>query len=666
MGGRVGVTVGAGRRAQRHVGCIFDDQALPGVECTRHGEKHFAGGAGVGRGSRRHVGTVEGHQVLAGKGKAGGQVIAHGDRAAGGTTADVVDLDGVLHRVAGRHGGGGSGLALPEHRVGAGCRVFFDALVEVGASGIDAQRILQDAGAGRFDGDGGLEHLTAPQRRHIPHQRVGAADLGGEGTDELHARRQSVADDDVGEVVDRARVVDLDLVLVVVADLDQFFGRRLAESQTPVPGGARGFVIAPQVVLAVVGAAGVAAEGITVEDRAAVGVDDRSCVVDLDLDPDELWHQVGQLAHRPTNRLGTGGIGLRRGGGQRAAGAERMTDRTAVDGGDAKDGADRAGLVAGDAAAGVADALPGAELVVAHGVAHILRGFGTGTPLVPVEVPGVTALRASNAAAKAPGGVTAAIAVVHDRGGGCAAAGPAGALDAPGVHLAGVPLVAGHEDVARVVGDCLTGHTWQAGQAADLIRIAGETLPGTVGGVGVGGVEDTGIAVDAGDGAAVQAAAGDDRVVRGTQHVGADCAQSDELRGGFGADGSITYGDEGLAFHRHFVVAADAIARIGVAGQEIGGIDDGCAVRDVEVDVPTHTGGGAVARHDLDDDTELVVDLQQGCGRGPARAGHTGIQHGLRVRVKEHVDHLGLQVVGLGGGNLDARDDLGYQAQHHG
>ena len=59
-----------------------------------------------------------------------------------------------------------------------------------------------------------------------------------------------------------AGVVELDLVLVGVADLDQLPGGRLADRQTAVEGDAVGVVVAPDVILAAAVAAGVAAEGV--------------------------------------------------------------------------------------------------------------------------------------------------------------------------------------------------------------------------------------------------------------------------------------------------------------------------------------------------------------------------------------------------------------------
>ena len=141
----------------------------------------------------------------------------------------------------------------------------------------------------------------------------------------------------------------------------------------------------------------------------------------------------------------------------------------------------QAGLVEGNAAAGILDALPGSHGV--HGGLHGSSRHRTGAPLVPVEEPGVATLRAGHAAGEAPGGVAAAVAIVHDGSGSSAGSGVGGSLDAPGVHLLGVPLVTGHEGVAAVVGDGLGAAQGEGGQTAAIClsrisRVAGETLPG--------------------------------------------------------------------------------------------------------------------------------------------------------------------------------------------
>ena len=85
--------------------------------------------------------------------------------------------------------------------------------------------------------------------------------------------------------------------------------------------------------------------------------------------------------------------------------------------------------------------------------------------------------------------------------------------------------------------------------------------------------------------------------------AGVNIGQADELRRGLGPNGAGADGDGGLALHSHFDKAAQAI------GHHIAHIHHLHAVGYVEVDVPADAGGRAVARHHLDDHTELVADL---------------------------------------------------------
>ena len=197
-------------------------------------------------------------------------------------------------------------------------------------------------------------------------------------------------------------------------------------------------------VLAVVGAARVAAEGISaqveIDTIAAVGNCSR-VGSDFDLDPGVLRPEGGELADRPADGLGAAARGQlvrsRRQGQRRALIA-------CVDIGKAEHRADQARLVVGNAVAVGADALPGAKAVGAHSRAHGGCVLGAGVPLVPIEGPGIAALRAGHARSKAPRRVAAAVGVVHDRSGLSIGA----TLGAPGHQLAGVPLVARHHDVA--------------------------------------------------------------------------------------------------------------------------------------------------------------------------------------------------------------------------
>ena len=118
--------------------------------------------------------------------------------------------------------------------------------------------------------------------------------------------------------------------------------------------------------------------------------------------------------------------------------------------------------------------------------------------------------------------------------------------------------------------------------------------------------------------------------------VGVGARQVDELGRRLRPDGTVADGDERLALHRHLVVAGDAVGHA-VHRQQVGRVDHLHAVRHVEVHVPAHTGGRAVARNHLDDDAELVTFNQRGT--------RARVQLRLRIRVEEHVDQVGLQVV---------------------
>jgi len=62
-----------------------------------------------------------------------------------------------------------------------------------------------------------------------------------------------------------------------------------------------------------------------------------------------------------------------------------------------------------------------------------------------------------------------------------------------------------------------------------------------------------------------------------------------------------------------------------------------------------HTGGRAISRYHLDDQSEFIARLEEGIGRSPARGSHAGIQHSLGGIVHEHAHHACLQVVGCHG-----------------
>ena len=134
----------------------------------------------------------------------------------------------------------------------------------------------------------------------------------------------------------------------VSPDLTNSSRGRLARGQADVHLDFGGLVVAPQVVLAVVGAAGVAAEGVAVQVGAADGFGDLGRVVDLDLDPGVLGPVGGELADGPADGLGAGRCrSARRSPARSLAGTPRLP---ASDAGIAEHRADQAGLVVGDAA----------------------------------------------------------------------------------------------------------------------------------------------------------------------------------------------------------------------------------------------------------------------------------------------------------------------------
>ena len=234
--------------------------------------------------------------------------------------------------------------------------------------------------------------------------------------------------------------------------------------------------------------------------------------------------------------LGAGGVGLRGGGRQRAAGADGTADRAAVDRGDAQRGA-------GQARAGRWRCGCRCSGCAARGRSRRCPWRCACRPRSwrwPPTRPSRSSRRSRSAGRPRRWRSPTAHCRGHRRSRRWvlwrARSGVGRALDAPGVHLLGVPLVAGHEHVAGVVGDGLgaaerEGPTDRSGLAHRIGRIA-EALPGAVGGVGVGRVEDAGVAVDAGDGAAVQAGADHDRIGGEAEDVRAHRAQADELGGG--------------------------------------------------------------------------------------------------------------------------------------
>ncbi len=135
-----------------------------------------------------------------------------------------------------------------------------------------------------------------------------------------------------------------------------------------------------------------------------------------------------------------------------------MAHIAAVGTGQAQGGVLEPGHVVGDTGAGVLNALPGphhdgvlhghrAGVGSRHGFVvvrphRLARVVPAGLPQVHVPGPGVTALGAGHAGGGAPGGVAAPVGVHDGRYG----------ADTPGVQLLRVPLVAGREGVAAVVG----------------------------------------------------------------------------------------------------------------------------------------------------------------------------------------------------------------------
>ena len=146
--------------------------------------------------------------------------------------------------------------------------------------------------------------------------------------------------------------------------------------------------------------------------------------------------------------------------------------------------------------------------------------------------------------------------------------------------------------------------------------------------------------------------------------AGVDVVQADKLRSGLGADRAGADGDGRLALHGHPLIAAQAV------WHHIAHVDHLHPVGHIEVDMPADASGGAIARHDLDDHAQLVTHLQERGRRHPPWISHPVVQQLLRLRVEEHVDHAGLQVVRLSRRHINAGqglwDHTQDECQNHG
>ena len=121
--------------------------------------------------------------------------------------------------------------------------------------------VVHDAAALGINRHQGLKVMAGLHRSHVPDQGVGTRVLGRHRTDKGHAARQGVSHHHVGEG-DITHVVQFDLVLEIIANLDEFFVGGLANGQTAIKGDAVGIVVAPDMVFAAAIAAGVATEGV--------------------------------------------------------------------------------------------------------------------------------------------------------------------------------------------------------------------------------------------------------------------------------------------------------------------------------------------------------------------------------------------------------------------
>ena len=257
--------------------------------------------------------------------------------------------------------------------------------------------------------------------------------------------------------------------------------------------------------------------------------------------------------------------------------------------------------------------------------------------------------------------------------------GVGGAGDAVGGHLPGIPLVQGRAQHSAPTHGVAAVVLQRAAGIAAIRRLWR------------GGIEDAAVAIDAGQGAEVGVAGSD--VVAGLRRgywsrPVPDIGGPNPTRLTVDSPPAPDRGHLRLAFHRHLVVAVDAVGGV-VAGQHVGGIDHLHAIGHVVGGVAAHAGLGAVVGHGLDDQAQVIAGVGRDAVFAQARpfqdrigrriTGEAGIEtedavvdHLLRVFVKVDVDDAGVQVVGAGGlwpqiGQGAGQGQIpGEQADHHG
>ncbi|OQA17641.1 MAG: hypothetical protein BWY63_02313 [Chloroflexi bacterium ADurb.Bin360] len=245
-------------------------------------------------------------------------------------------------------------------------------------------------------------------------------------------------------------------------------------------------------VFAVIGAAGVAAEGIHAPGGAGVaGREHGVVVIDPQLHPGVFGPPIGQLAIGKADSVGRCAIILSRGCGQWVA-REIPPHVAAIQATGKQPGADIAGNIVGNLTAGVLNALPGTHFIRSRiDTGCCGRGGGrTGARSIigQFKVPSIAALWSRDRAGIAPDGIAAPVRI-HARAGRqvpdiCSAG------DTKTRHLPGIPQVqrglhrgAQADRIAAIVGQFLVGSGDRGVRAISRLRC--------------GGIEDTQVAVDA-------------------------------------------------------------------------------------------------------------------------------------------------------------------------
>ena len=402
------VEVGAGTDGRADVGGEGDGEGLFGLDGLVDGEDRGGVVAGIGGdGGRVDGGTVECGADEIDKGEAWGEGVGEDERGAIEAGAFVVDGDGVLDVGAGCGGGGRDGFFGAEKGAGADLDDFFGGGEGIAITG-GGDDIAEGTGGRGFDVDPHGADIFWCDSADIPREDVARNRGGGwRCADEGEAGGKGVSEQDVreGEV---ASVGEGDVEVGGATGGEEGICGAFLKEGTGGEAHDGGVEVAPEVVFAVVGAAGIATEGIGI-DGVAVGA---GVGEDAEFDGGVFGAAELQLADGEADGVDLFGVAAGRSGGKRAVRGKVVTDGGGVDSGVTESVVQGSRGVLADLGAWKLDAFPGADFDARAD--FLIVGAGGGGEGIEVEGPRVAALRTCDGAGHAPGGVAATVTGVDD------------------------------------------------------------------------------------------------------------------------------------------------------------------------------------------------------------------------------------------------------------